>query len=167
MSDPLNIDWFECRQNLKCVHMDTRCDMHPNPACIYWKDESKRVAEDEEDCIEEYKKKHLVARSANFKCESLIHNRDSPPFNSTIWNQTHFDTTQNFTGSFKNATVIPRGTIVYIMATRCDGVPECRNGSDEKGCGFNKFVTVLLGKFKHCCKCLLSNGSTLKKNHLE
>ena len=101
-----------------------------------------------------YKKKHLVAKSANFECESLIHNRDSLPFNTTIWNQTHFDITRNLTGSFKNEIVIPHGTIVYIMATRCDGVPECRNGIDEKGCGFNKFVTVLLGKFKHCCKCL-------------
>ena len=55
MSDPVNINWFECRQNKKCVHMDTRCDMHPNPACIYWKDGRKRVAEDEEDSIEEYR----------------------------------------------------------------------------------------------------------------
>ena len=38
-------------------------------------------------------------------------------------------------GRFGNQTVIPAGTIVTINATRCNGVIECFDGSDEEWCG--------------------------------
>ena len=41
--------------------------------------------------------------------------------------------------------VITRGTIVEIMATKCDGIPECFNGTDEKYCGFSAFFTLFMG----------------------
>ena len=143
----VDVDWFECRNNSKCVHKNTHCDMHPNPVCVYLNDDGERVAEDEEGCLEEYKKKSLVARSANFMCPSLLHNKDSSPVKATIWNQTHYDATRDFRGSYTpNVTVIPHGTTVYIMSTRCDGVPECWNNIDEEGCGFNTSQTILFGK---------------------
>ena len=46
-----------------------------------------------------------------------------------------------------NQTVIPAGTIVNIKATRCDGVIECGDGSDEKWCGgMELYQTFLTGK---------------------
>ena len=41
--------------------------------------------------------------------------------------------------------VITRGTIVEIMATKCDGIPECLYGTDEKYCGFSAFLTLFMG----------------------
>ena len=66
----------------------TRCDMHPNPACVYVNDDGERVAEDEEGCLEEYKKKGLVAKSATFQCESPFHNRESPAVTSPVFDET-------------------------------------------------------------------------------
>ena len=66
--------WFMCKQTGKCIHNTTRCDMHPHPDCLYENEDGEMVAEDEVGCLEEYKKKGLVARSANFKCQSPIHN---------------------------------------------------------------------------------------------
>ena len=58
--------WFKCQKNGKCIHNNTRCDMHPNPECVYENEHGELVAEDEEGCLEEYKRKGLVSRSANF-----------------------------------------------------------------------------------------------------
>ena len=49
--------------------MDSRCDLHPHSECIYEKD-GITVAEDEEGCFDEYKRKGLVAKTANFICSS-------------------------------------------------------------------------------------------------
>ena len=78
--------WFMCKNNGKCIDNATRCDLHPNPACIYYNDAtSEMVAEDEEGCLDEYKRKGLVARSANFKCQSPDHNSMSLAFYKSIW----------------------------------------------------------------------------------
>ena len=50
------------------------------------------MAEDEENCFDEYKWKGLVARSANLICQSPIHNIESPTiesiaFDFDFWNQ--------------------------------------------------------------------------------
>ena len=95
------------------------------------------VAEDEEGCLEEYKKKGLVPRSANFECLSPFHNPDSPPILSTITNDgEHY---------IPNVTVIAHGTIVHILATKCNGVKECWNGIDEDNCGFDTYISFLMG----------------------
>ena len=79
--------WFECRKTQKCVHQNTHCDLHPHPACIYKNAMGERVAEDEENCLSEYKRKGLVGRSASFKCTSPIHHKNS----QTIRNSMFFD----------------------------------------------------------------------------
>jgi hypothetical protein len=60
-------------------------------------------------------------------------------FNFTAWNISHVDENYNFT-------IIPSGIIVQILATYCDGLPECWNGEDEENCGSTMFKTVSLGK---------------------
>ena len=55
--------------------------------------------------------------------------------------------------------VITRGTIVEIMATKCDGIPECLYGTDEKYCGFSGFLTLFMGNL--CCT-YLQNSYFLK-----
>ena len=45
-----------------------------------------------------------------------------------------------------NVPVLKKGTIVYIKATRCDGIMECGDGSDEDGCGMKVDKTILTGK---------------------
>ena len=66
--------WFACERSQTCIHIDNRCDLHPHPDCL-----SDGVAEDEEDCIDEYKRKNVIQRSANLKCPSKIHNCKTPP----------------------------------------------------------------------------------------
>ena len=46
-----NIEWFACHQTKQCIHSNTRCDLHPHPACIYQKGD-QMVAEDEEGCLD-------------------------------------------------------------------------------------------------------------------
>ena len=43
------------------------------------------MAEDEENCEEEYKQKGIVAQSANFRCQSPNHNTNSSPILSPVW----------------------------------------------------------------------------------
>ena len=45
----------------------------------------------------------------------------------------------------RNVTIINKGTIVKILATRCDGIPECKDGIDEENCGFSTFETIFTG----------------------
>ena len=58
--------------------------MHPNPECIYEKDGVK-MSEDEEECLEEYKLKGLVDKSAFFECPSPDHNKMSPPILALVY----------------------------------------------------------------------------------
>lgn len=82
---PIGWGWFHCKITQKCIHIDSRCDLHPSPHCIYEKN-GVMVAEDEEDCFDEYKKKGLVAKTANVICSSQDHNIMSPAVISTILN---------------------------------------------------------------------------------
>ena len=77
-------DSFHCETTHKCVHASNRCDMHPNPECIYEKD-GILVSEDEEDCFEEYKLKGLIKESAAFQCISPDHNKMSPAILSNVY----------------------------------------------------------------------------------
>ena len=120
-----------------CVHSGTVCDMHPNPACIYKNKKGEMVSEDEEGCLEVYKLKGLVSRSANFPCQSKIHNKHSDAISIEDWkNQKHV--------------VIGNGTTVQILATRCNGVHECLDDEfgDEYNCGFDTQKTFVFGKWK-------------------
>ena len=102
---PKSWQWFHCRNTQKCIHIDSRCDMHPNPECIYEKG-GIRVAEDEEGCFDEYKRKGLVAKSAKMICSSPDHNNMSPIVTSNNFNGVQY---------YFNVTVIPSGTTVQIQ----------------------------------------------------
>ena len=139
---PTSWRWFQCRHTQKCIHIDSWCDLHPNPQCIYEKD-GVMVAEDEEGCFEEYKRKGLVAKTANIICSSPDHNTMSPAVPLYIYDE------YILVDSF-NVTVIPRGTTVHIQGVRCDGISDCWDGIDEQSCGFNSYQIVGIGKhFKH------------------
>ena len=58
--------------------------MHPNPECIYEKD-GVMMSEDEQDCLEEYKLKGLIDKSAAFECTSPDHNKMSKAIISTVF----------------------------------------------------------------------------------
>ena len=136
---PTSWIWFYCRNNQKCIHIDSRCDLHPHTQCIYEKD-GVMVAEDEEGCFDEYKRKGLVAKTANFICFSPDHNVMSPAVISNIsnWN--------NNVDQF-DVTIIPNGTTVQILGVACDGIYNCWDGIDEKlFCGFTPFQIVGIGK---------------------
>ena len=77
----VNWQWFACERSQTCIHIDNRCDLHPHPDCLY-----EGIAEDEEDCIDEYKRKNLIQRSAYFKCPSAIHNSKTPPIIEVVYN---------------------------------------------------------------------------------
>ena len=102
------------------------------------------MAEDEADCFDEYKRKGLVSKSANLICQSPVHNVMSPSIWSLAFNVTAWNINNAF--EFYNFTVFPSGIIVEILATCCDGLPECWNGEDEEYCGSAMFITVLIGK---------------------
>ena len=143
MEAPTSWLWFQCTNTQKCIHIDSRCDMHPNPACIYEKD-GVMVAEDEEGCFDEYKRKGLVSKSAKVICSSPDHNIMSPTVTSNTFDVVDMDGNMNYK---YNVTVIPRGTIVQILGIKCDGISNCWDGIDEKlFCGFTSFQTVGIGK---------------------
>ena len=81
---PVNWIWFHCKATQRCIHNSHRCNLHPHPDCIYEKD-GVRVAEDEEGCLTEYKRKGLIQESANFVCQSRVHNTQSEPVLSTVF----------------------------------------------------------------------------------
>ena len=86
-----------------CFKKINRCDLYAQCDPV----EGSDVAEDELDCDEEYKKKGLVPKKANFLCQSLHHNEDSVKAN------------------------LSRG-VVYIHAVLQDDNTECWNEEDEK-----------------------------------
>ena len=134
VGDQYNFPMFSCKRSQTCIHIDNRCDLHPHPDCLY-----EGIAEDEEDCIDEYKRKNLIQRSAIFKCPSAIHNSETLPIKATV-----YDSIKN---DFEDVTILAAGITVQIMATICDGIPECFNRVDELFCGFTKQVTILIGKY--------------------
>ena len=138
MEAPTSWLWFQCTNTQKCIHIDSRCDMHPNPACIYEKD-GVMVAEDEEGCFDEYKRKNLVSKEVNVICSSgsQDHNAMSPVVIACI-----FDGMT----SCIDGIVIPKGTTVQIPGIRCDGILNCWDGIDEKYCGMTFLQTVEIGK---------------------
>ena len=81
--EPVDWTWFNCKATQRCIHNSHRCNLHPHPDCIYEKD-GMRVAEDEEGCLTEYKRKGLIQKSANFVCQSRIHNNQSKAIFSTV-----------------------------------------------------------------------------------
>ena len=112
--------------------------MIPNPACIFEnKTTGETIVEDEEGC--DYQAKGLISNSATHQCESKNNNKDSLAVNSTVFNWTIFK-------YLPNQIVIAPGTIINIKATRCDGIIECGDGSDEDGCGMEVDNTILAGK---------------------
>ena len=142
--------WFECHEKKKCIHLDHKCDFKPHPACIYYNEKKgKLIAEDEDhkDCLEAYKEKGLIDKSANMVCDSPIHNRDTAAILSTVFNWTKYDTTKTKSTSYeKNVIVIEAGTTVEIQAVKCNGISECWNGVDELiDCGFSTFETMIIG----------------------
>ena len=56
-----------------------------------------------------------------------------------------FSNVMNEFGEIKNLTVIPSGTIVQIVSTRCDGFYECFNNEDEYKCGEGEIETTTIG----------------------
>ena len=85
---PVTWRWFHCKMTQRCIHNSHRCNLHPHPDCIYEKD-GVRVAEDEEGCFTEYKRKGLIQKSANFVCQSRAHNQQSEPIlsNVAVWGE--------------------------------------------------------------------------------
>ena len=79
--------------------------------------------------------KGLVPKSANFKCQSITHNENSPATLATVYTNT---------GIKPNITIIDEGVVVLTLATRCDGIVECFGGKDENGCGGNKPYSIIL-----------------------
>ena len=63
--------WYPCTKSgkRKCIHISSRCDQHPHPSCVYEKDGMK-FAEDEDNCISEYKEKGFVPQVINYRVMS-------------------------------------------------------------------------------------------------
>ena len=148
--------WFKCQVNQKCIHLDHKCDFKPHPACIYYnKKKGKLIAEDEEhdNCLEVYKQKGLIDKSANMVCDSPIHNRDTAAILSTVFNWTKYLATRKEgydpeaigKSHENNIIVIEAGTTVEIQAVKCNGISECWKGVDDSDCGFSTFETMIFG----------------------
>jgi hypothetical protein len=132
-------DWFYCAQSKKCIHRAGRCDKIPHHECTFKNETTgETIAEDEVGC--DYISRGLTSNSATHPCQSKTHNKNSSAVLSTVYNWTLYDFQYN-------QTVIFAGTIVNIKATRCDGVIECLDDSDEEWCGGMKlYETILTGK---------------------
>ena len=136
----------------KCIHPDARCDLHPHPACTYLNEKGETKAEDEENCNEDYINKGLVPRTVNMECISPIHNIDSPAIRNYPYNLTENRNKRRWT-SMKGSNwllhlqVIPKGTIIHTLATKCDGREECWQGEDEDCDDLDPGTTVLIGTY--------------------
>ena len=86
-----------------CFKNSALCDQHPN--CDPEK-ETEVIAQDEVNCLEEYKKKRLTPKDATHQCQSVHHNEASV------------------------AAKISLG-IVMIEAVPCDGKPTCWKKPDQ------------------------------------
>merc|ERR1712061_657829 len=97
-------DGFVCKVGgvKTCFKRGNLCDLHPQCDPV---DDSK-IAEDELDCDNEYRKKRLIPRQATYRCQSPYHNEDSMRKNIS-------------TG------------VVWIRAALNDGNPECWKEEDE------------------------------------
>ena len=93
----------------------------------------------------------LLKDSANLICQSLIHNEMSKAISiPVLYNKTQDILNIINDADYKdpyvyNATLIPKGTIVQIKGTRCDGIIDCHKGIDEQNCGVNKFLNYAIG----------------------
>ena len=142
---PANISWqwFPCYKRQNCIHPTNRCDQHPHPDCIYRNEKGQFIAEDEENCIDEYKSKGLVDRTANLRCQSATHNSKSPPIRSAVLNEAK-DCSAPGCHYEQDQVVINKGTIVYTKATKCNNVLECMDGQDENGCNNTILDTIFI-----------------------
>ena len=105
------------------------------------------VAEDEEYCNEEYVNKGLVPRTVNMQCISPIHNMDSPAMKNYQYGFTEFQKRASYNWLLQ-LQVIPNGTIIHTLATKCDGHKECWQGKDEVDCDdLDPGTTVLIGTY--------------------
>ena len=137
-TEEVDWDWFYCPQSNKCIHRIGRCDKIPHPNCTIKNEKGETIAEDEVGC--DYIARGLTSNSATHQCQSRNHNKESYAVLSTVYDWT----IRQFVF---NQTVIPAGTIVNIKATRCDGVIECFDDSDESWCGkMELYETILIGK---------------------
>ena len=89
-----------------CIQKRSRCDQVP--LC----DDGS----DELDCKEEYLRKGLIQRGADFECKSQEYNPEVFP-----------------------------NTSITIWAVRCDGNPTCWMNLDEKGCNLGNIIYYVLG----------------------
>ena len=81
-----------------------------------------------------------------FECHSPLHNKDSQSVISSAMNWTaYLAAGGEIWEHYQNLTVIPRGVIVSILGTRCDGIPDCWNKVDEDNCGYSQLKTFLMG----------------------
>ena len=140
----INVDWkwFHCLQTKKCIHINGRCDLHPHPACTFKNENGEMVAEDEENCSDIYKEKGLVSKSSNYECISPIFNNDSATTLFKEWKDKGYS--PEYYGL--NLATFGKGTLVRILATKCDGHEECWNGTDEADCGLSAIKTIFIGK---------------------
>jgi hypothetical protein len=140
-------DWFYCPQSKKCIHHIGRCDKIPHPECTFKSETTgETIAEDEVGC--DYISKGLTSNSATLECQSKSHNKNSSAVLSTFFNWTLKNSGSSSEDSYqyKLQVIAPR-TIVNIKATRCDGVIECFDDSDEAWCGkMELYETILIGK---------------------
>ena len=141
-------DWFYCPQSKKCIHQIGRCNKIPHPECTFKNETTgETIAEDEVGC--DYISKGLTSNSATLKCQSLSHNEKSDAVLSTFFNWTLKNSGSSLEDSYqyKLQVIAPR-TIVNIKATRCDGVKECFDDSDDEAwCGkMELYETILIGK---------------------
>ena len=161
---PANISWqwFPCYKRQNCIHPTNRCDQHPHPDCIYRNEIGQLIAEDEENCIDDYISKGLVDKTANLRCQSAMHNSKSPPVRSTIFNEAK-DCSAGGCHYEQDQVVINKGTLVYTKATKCNNVLECMDGQDENGCNNTILDTIFIGN-KHIILSLIHIPYTINMN---